>query len=209
MFRYVVTLGGPKYFIRDGVTTTDDQGRTAGWKLYRIPLSQFDAEIGSPNIRLVKHLRITVTAPPDNGTADVVARFALARMRFVGSQWARRAETPILGIAGSTGEPHGSVVASVVSTVNTELGYESPPGLGDQANRKDGGQDVQGLQINEKSLRVLGAGLQTGERAEAYFRFPAGPQNLLRYRTLRFWLRGRGDGWADGQLPGFSETRVG
>ena len=48
----------------------------------------------------------------------MVARFALARMRFVGSPWTRRSETPILGLTGSTGEPHGEVVASMVSTEN-------------------------------------------------------------------------------------------
>ncbi|HYC32998.1 MAG TPA: hypothetical protein VEB59_11970, partial [Gemmatimonadales bacterium] len=45
--------------------------------------------------------------------------------------------------------------------------------------------------------------LRVGERAEGYLRFPAGPQNLLTYRTLRVWLRGRGAGWEEQELQGY------
>ncbi|MEP7326106.1 MAG: cell surface protein SprA [Gemmatimonadota bacterium] len=203
VFRYVVTLGDAKYFVRDGVSGVDTAGRPFGWKLYRIPLRSPDAIIGSPNIRLVQHLRLTVASEPDNGGDDIVARFALARMKLVGSSWTRRADRPIKGLSGSLAETHGEIAVTVISTVNTELGYESPPGLSNQANRKDGGRDVQGQQINEKSLRVLGAGLLQGERAEAYFRFPSGPQDLLKYQQLRIWLRGHGLGWDNGELEAF------
>lgn len=203
VFRYVVTLGGPRYFVRDGVRTVDPNGLVSVWKLYRIPLREPDAVIGTPNMRLIQHLRLTVAAENDNGAGDIVAQFALARIKLIGSQWVRRADRPILGLSGSLAEAHGTIIASIVSTVNTELGYSSPPGLGDQAARKDGGRDLQGLQINEKSLRVLGQDLRQGERTEAYLRFPSGPQNLLKYNTLRFWARGRGQGWEDGQLEAF------
>ena len=66
-----------------------------------------------------------------------------------------------------------------------------------------GDQQSGGSQINERSLRILGEDLRQGERAEAYLRFPAGPQNLLTYRTLRVWLRGRGAGWAEHDLQAF------
>jgi hypothetical protein len=203
VFRYVVTLGGSKYFVRNGTSVPDPRGGFATWKLYRIPLREPDAVIGSPNIRLIQHLRLTVAANPDNGGPDIPANFALARVKLIGSSWTRRAESPIKGISGSLAEPHGAMVTSVVSTVNTELGYTSPPGLGDQASRKDGGRDLQGQQINEKSLRILGADLQAGERTEAYFRFQSGPQNLLKYNELHFWARGRGQGWEEGELQAF------
>ncbi len=202
-FRYVVNLANSKYFVRDGVQTVDSLGRVAGWKLYRIPLRDAGDTIGTPNIRLIKQLRVTVATGPDNGGPDVVARLALARMQFTGSQWSRRSDTPIAGIGGTIAQPHGQVLVSVVSTENTELGYTSPPGLGNQINQKNGGQDVQGTQINERSLRVLAQDLRAGERSEAYFRFPAGPQNLLRYRQLRVWMRGRGGGWEDGELQAY------
>ena len=50
---------------------------------------------------------------------------------------------------------------------------------------------------------MIARGLEVGERAEAYLRLPAGPQNLLGYRELRVWMRGRGPGWEEGDLQAF------
>jgi hypothetical protein len=73
----------------------------------------------------------------------------------------------------------------------------------DATSRLGGDRETQGTQINEKSLRILGQDLRLGERAEAYLRFPAGAQNLLTYRTLRVWMRGRGPGWEEGDLQAY------
>ncbi|HEX2611447.1 MAG TPA: hypothetical protein VHK68_10590, partial [Gemmatimonadales bacterium] len=163
-----------------------------------------DDSIGTPNPRLIQHLRITVAAPPDAGTPDVVARFAIARMRLVGSPWVRRAQSPIAGISGSSAKPTGEVVASIVSTENrTDLGYESPPGVIEGVARRGGDQSSLGTQINEKSLRIIASGMEVGDRAEAYLRFPGGPQNVLGYSTLRLWMRGRGAGWEEGDFQAF------
>ena len=142
-------------------------------------------------------------APPDGGTPDVVANFALARLRFVGSSWVRRSERPVAGLSGSESKPTGEVIASVVSTENrADLGYEPPPGVIEGlAKRSD--LSSNGVQINEKSLRIIGRQLDVGDRAEAYLRFPTGPQNALAYRTLRLWARGRGTGWEEGELEAF------
>jgi motility/secretion related protein SprA len=203
VFRYVVNVAAGTFFVRDGVTTTDAQGRTATWKLFRIPIRQPTAVINTPTLRLMQHLRVTLIAPADAGVPDTVARFALARMRFVGSPWVRRSETPILGLTGATGEAHGEVGTSVVSTENVDLGYESPPGVTDNVARLGGDREAQGTQINETSLRILATDLRLGERAEAYLRFPAGAQNLLTYRELRVWMRGRGPGWEEGDLQAY------
>jgi motility/secretion related protein SprA len=205
VFRYVVSLQpGSKYYVRDGVRTVDSQGGVSKWELYRIPIRSPDAVIGTPNLRLTQNLRITVAAPPDNGTPDVVARFALARMRLVGSSWVRRAETPIAGLSGSSGKGTGEIIASVISTENRlDLGYQSPPGVADALSKRGADPSTVGTQINEKSLRMIARGLELGDRAEAYLRFPAGPQNLLNYRELRVWARGRGSGWEEGNLEAF------
>lgn len=204
-FRYVVSLApGDKYFVRNGQQVQDNQGRISGWQLYRIPIRTPDATIGTPNLRLIQHLRVTVAAPPDPGLPDVVAQFGLARLRLVGSPWVRRAESPIAGISGSLGEPTGEVIVSVISTENrTDLGYESPPGVFEGVSRRGGDRGALGTQINEKSLRLIARGLELNERAEAYLRFPAGPQNVLGYRAMRVWMRGRGVGWDEGDLQAF------
>jgi hypothetical protein len=204
VFRYVVNLAANDFFVRDGVTSDDGHGHSVTWKLYRIPIRQPTATINTPTLRLAQALRLTVVTPADAGQPDIVARFAMARLRFVGSPWVRRSDTPILGLTGATGEPHGEIVTSVVSTENRlDLGYVSPPGVTDNVARVGGDQQSAGTQINEKSLRLIGRDLRLGERAEAYLRFPAGAQNLLTYRTLRVWMRGRGPGWDEGDLEAF------
>jgi Motility related/secretion protein len=203
-FRYVVDLAADSFFVRNGVTSIDAQGRSATWKLYRIPIRRPGLTVGTPTLRLAQHLRLTVAAPPDAGQPDIVARFALARLRFVGSPWLRRSETPIAGLTGAEELPHGEVSTATISTENlTDLGYESPPGVSDRVSRRGGDREAQGTQINEKSLRIIGSQLGLGERAEAVLRFPGGPQNLLTYRTLRVWMRGRGPGWEEGDLQAF------
>jgi len=204
VFRFVVSLlPGSPYYVRDGVRTVDSQGRVSKWELYRVPVRTPDAVIGSPTLRSVQQLRLTVVATPDAGTPDVVARFTLARLHFVGTSWVRRAETPIAGLAGSLGKPTGEVIASVVSTANSsDLGYESPPGVIEALPRR-GEVSSGGVQINERSLRLVARQLEPGDRAEAYLRFPAGPQNMLAYRQLRIWARGRGPGWEEHELEAF------
>jgi hypothetical protein len=196
VFRYVVDLKADSFFVRTG--------RTPDWKLYRIPLHRASDTLGTPTLRLAQDLRITFVTPPDAGQPDIVARMAMARLRFVGSPWVRRAETPIAGLSGDIAQPHGEVGTSVVSTENkADLGYESPPGVIEDVSRRGGDLESQGTQINERSLRILATDLRVDERAEAYLRFPAGAQNLLTYRTLRVWMRGRGPGWEEGDLQAY------
>lgn len=205
LFRYVVDLNDPRFRVRTGVQTVDpaDSTRIAGWTLYRVPLREVDRTIGQPNIRQVKHLRLTFLTPPDNGEPDPVIRFAMARMRLLGAPWIARAEAPIAGLAGSTAQPTGEVTVTSISTENIELGYQSPPGLGSTLNDRNAGNEGLGIQVNEKSLRTIVRGLRPGERAEAYHRFVSGAQNLLAYRVLRVWARGRGEGWDDQRLRAF------
>jgi len=96
VFRYIVDLAADSFFVRNGVTTVDGQGHSVTWKLYRIPIRQPSVTIGTPVLRLIQNLRLTVVTPPDAGQPDIVARLAMARLRFVGSPWVRRSETPIL-----------------------------------------------------------------------------------------------------------------
>lgn len=205
VLRYVVDLADPRFRVRTGVQTVDpnDSSRVAGWTLYRIPLREADRIIGQPNIRQVKHLRFTFVTPPDNGGPDPIIRFAMARMRLVGAPWIARAARPISGLSGSTAEPRGEVTVTSISTENIELGYTSPPGLGNTLNEVGTGAEGLGVQVNEKSLRTIARDLRPGERAEGYHRFTGGAQNLLAYRTLRVWARGRGEGWDDQRLRAF------
>jgi hypothetical protein len=204
VYRVVVDLRDSTYIVKGRGQKIPDSDGMGGWTLYRVPLRGDNVvEVGTPNIRLIQQMRLTFLTPPDGGDADVTARIGLARMRFVGAPWNRRAETPIAGLSGSTGLPHGGVVAATVSTENVELGYTPPPGALNALNDKNAGSGQLTQQVNEKSLRVIASDLQVGERAEVYTRFASGAQNLLNYSELRVWARGHGDGWERGDLEAF------
>jgi len=197
--RFVFPIGDDRFFVRDGGMTADPAGGTAGWRLYRIPFRSDTIMQGLPSLRQVQALRLTVVVPGTSPDSQVF--FALSRVRLVGSTWLKRADTPIRGIAGDRGTGAGEVVASVVSTENRDLGYTPPPGVFDQASRTDASFNLGTTQINERSLRLLASGLEPGQHAEAFNRFSGeGDKNLLKYRRLRAWARGRGPGWEDGDL---------
>ena len=203
VFRYVFPIGEPRYYVRDGGTVLDASGRSATWRLYRIPIRIDSLQIGTPNIRQIEGLRVTFVAP-DQGPIENELSLALARMRLVGAPWLKRADTPIPGLSGSNGTLRGEVAVSVITTEDTELGYESPPGANDEGVRTD--QDVQlGVtQVNETSLRMLATDLRVGERAETFTRFAIdADRNFLEYKALRVWARGRGAGWNEGDLEFF------
>jgi hypothetical protein len=200
VFRYVYPLGDERFFVRNGNTLTDAQGRPLTWRLYRIPFREDTLQVGTPNIRQIEAVRVTVVAP-DRGPDEPEVFFALARLRLEGAPWIKRAATPIEGLSGALGQPHGEVIVSTVSTENRDLGYTSPPGVVDQAAQQGASLQFSAQQINEKALRLLARDLRAGERAEAYVRFAdEADKNFLRYGTLRVWARGRGPGWEDGDL---------
>ncbi|HKV70334.1 MAG TPA: cell surface protein SprA [Gemmatimonadales bacterium] len=202
--RFVFPIGSDKYYVRDGGMSPDKAaGGVAGWRLYRIPFRTDTLTQGTPNLRQVQTLRITIVAPLEGapGSPQAQVYFALSRVQLVGATWLKRADTPIKGIAGETGVLGGQVIASFVSTENRDLGYTPPPGVVNEAASQGAGLSVNSTQINEQSLRVLASGLHKGQHAEAFNRFTTeGDKNLLRYKELRVWARGRGPGWDDGDL---------
>jgi hypothetical protein len=200
VFRYVFPVGDERYFVRNGVTHFDDRGRPMTWRLYRIPFREDTLQVGTPNERQIQALRLTLVVP-DEGPLEREVSLALARMRLVGAPWIKRAPTPIAGLAGSRGEPRGEVVLSTISTENADLGYTSPPGVVNEADRVGSEFQFGPQQINERSLRLLARDLRVGERAEALRRFTdEADRNFLEYTRLRVWARGRGVGWDEGDL---------
>ena len=175
VFRYVFHVGDTRYHVRSGGTV---QG-IGQWQLYRIPFRSDTVQIGSPDFRQVRSVRLTVTVPGGVEPESTLI-FALARMRLVGAPWIKRAGTPINGIAGAQGAGNGEVVATVVTTENRDdLLYTPPPGVTDEGSQISGGASIGATQINEKSLRLLATDIRPGQRAEAYYHFPEGDRSFL------------------------------
>lgn len=209
VFRYVINLAtdSAKYFVRRNNVLSGTDSLAASWTIYRIPLRGATDTIGSPDMHLIKQMRLAFVAPPDNLPSDSAIHFAVAMMKFTGAAWVARSPAPDSTISGQAAQPHGTVTVGSVSTQDADtsgLGYTSPPGIGNAAQTVTLQESQLAEQINETSLRIQVADLHPGERAESYHRLPNGTQNLLAYRTLRVWVRGHGPGWgAAGPLQAY------
>ncbi len=187
--RWVVRLDGASPYL---VRSRNETGTR--FRLYRVPLSTAGAiEVNGPitdgDLRAVKHLRFTVTGPRND-------RFTLARMRIVGSRWLKRAvDGVVTGIVGDTAAFSGQVDVSAVSTVTEGEAYQAPPGVLEQLSDPTSALGGQGVEFNEKSLRIRSEGLLGGDRAEVYSRFPQRPRNFLAYREARLWVLPREGPW--------------
>lgn len=204
VLRYIVDLGDPATYKRIGKTFTDTlyvhgvpQPRTRRWVLVSVPFKAPADSLNDVNRRKIRALRLTVVsgqaADPEEPTQLPIAEFSLT-----GAPWLDRADQTLAGIAGIRPDVGTFVITSTIGTTDssTAVIYQPPPGVGDQPNVK-GAQFQGGLtQINESSMRIQAAGsMGLYHRAEAYLRFPTGPQHFLGFEQLRVWGRGRGVGW--------------
>ncbi|HEY3934229.1 MAG TPA: cell surface protein SprA [Gemmatimonadales bacterium] len=204
VFRYVVDLHADS--VRSHVVVDPSTGASATWTIYRVPLHNATDTIGSPDIHLIKQMRMTFVAPGTTAATEAPIRFALALMQFTGAAWSARADRPIASLSGPTAQFNGSVLVGSVSTQDSAtsgLGYTSPPGIGDAAATVAVTQTQFSQQINETSLRIQATDLHFGQRAEGYTRLASGTRNLLAYRELRVWMHGHGPGWDNGQLQAY------
>jgi len=151
--RYVFPIGDDRYFVRDGGMVSSPSGGASGWRLYRIPFRTDTLQIGAPSLR-----QGAIAADHDRGAAASDARHAgpAGVFRLVARPTGRqlvvkRSDTPLAGIGGERGTGFGEVVASVVSTENRDLGYTPPPGVVNQAGRRDANFQIGSSEINERS----------------------------------------------------------
>lgn len=173
---------------------------------WRAPLE----ELNAPNDRRMRAMRMTMVSSAQVADDDFT-RIALARLRLVGAPWLKRADRPISGAAGdSAALTGGYVIASVVGTLDSTavLPYSPPPGVTQEAENRQANYSNSLVQVNERALRlqagIPGQQFRTFDRAEAFYRFPEGTKSFMGYRTLRLWMRGRGNGWGpSGELNGY------
>lgn len=215
--RFVVDLSDRRNWTRVGRCYRQQDSSAAGvtsdslcWVQVRLNWRAPTEEINNPNDRRMRALRLTMVSGAQSADDDF-SRIALARFRLVGAPWLKRGGEPLSGMAGdSSGTVGGYVVASVVGTLDSTavLPYAPPPGVVEAPDNRQSGYENTRIQVNEHALR-LQAGLpgrqfRTFDRAEAFFRFPEGTKTFMGYRTLRLWMRGRGNGWGErGELNGF------
>ncbi len=185
-FRYVVPLDRlSRYLVRGRDQTHTD------FQLYRVPLRDAGLALNGANtgtLRSIKELRLTATGAAVGGGAAVIQ---IARLRLVGSRWAKRLTYGVMRGLTSDLPGLGAGVTDVrvgpVSRITDGATYASPPGVHNQLQDPTAAYGVTGVEFNEKSLRVGFAALEPGERAEVFYRYPQQPRNFLSYRDLRLW----------------------
>ncbi|MBU6366543.1 MAG: cell surface protein SprA, partial [Gemmatimonadetes bacterium] len=215
--RFIVDLADTRSWTRTGRCFAQRDSTAAGvatdslcWVQVRLNWRAPAEEVNAPNERRMRALRLTMVSGAQAADGDFT-RVALARVRLVGAPWLKRSAAPLSGIAGdSSAAPGGYVVASVIGTLDSSavLPYTPPPGVVEAPENRQAGYEATRIQVNERALRlqagIPGRAFRPFDRAEAFFRFPEGTKTFMGYRTLRLWMRGRGNGWGrTGELNGF------
>ncbi len=215
--RFIVDLTDARAWTRTGRCFAQRDSAAPGaavdslcWVQVRLNWRAPAEELNAPNVRRMRALRLTLVSGAQAADDDF-ARVALARLRLVGAPWLKRSAAPLSGIAGdSSAAPGGYVVASVVGSLDSSavLPYTPPPGVVEAPENRQSGYEATRIQVNERALRlqagVPGRAFRPFDRAEVFFRFPEGTKTFMGYRTLRLWMRGRGNGWGrTGELNGF------
>ena len=203
ILRYVVDLNAPSAVTRVGGRFTDTlyvrgqpQARTRNWVLVRVPFKTPTDSLNDVNRRKVRALRLTLVSAqgPD---AEVPVQLPIAELQVVGARWLDRSNQTL---DRNRGHPAGRRVRhharrSARPTRARRSCTNRLRAIVNEAAQK--GAQLQGMltTINESSLRIQTGNLPLYHRAEAFFRFPAGPQYFMAFQRLNVWGRGRGNGW--------------
>ena len=203
--RYIIDLASPNAVTRIGkcgVAVDDINGAltqpasgTRCWVFVRVPFRSADDSLnGGPLLRKVRSLRLTLIAGAAMGAAEFTL-LPVSRLRVSGGAWLKRADRPLNGIAGETPTGSGFVIVSSIGTQDRDTArnvfYEPPPGVTDEAETR--ARDGRPVSSQRRSLRLLAVDAGYA-RAEAYVRSRRAAQ-VMAYRELRLWARGRGRGW--------------
>lgn len=202
LLRYVVDLADTTKYTRVGGTFTDTLivdgaplPRTRQWVLVSIPFTTPSDSLNDVNRRRIRAMRLTMVSGLLQGPEEPT-QLPIAELRVTGAPWLNRSVQTLAGIGGVT-KAGGYVVLSTIGTNDStaSLVYQPPPGVTDQATTQLAQFAGTRTSINESSMRVQAGGMALYRRAEAFLRFPAGPQYFLGYKELRVWGRGHGNGW--------------
>ncbi len=142
-------------------------GNNDGWYLYRIPLTDFTLEVGSPSFSVVEFIRMFTTDVED------LVHLRLAEFNLVGSQWQKVI-------------PDDSVLSISVVNVEDNPGYISPPGVERERDRSRPDEEIF---RNEQSLSLLITDLQVNDKREAV-KYLFRPLDVFNYSEMKLYIRG-------------------
>ena len=154
--------------------TKTKNGELTGWKLYRIPLVDFEATstIKEKSWDNIHHLRLRL------GNTDQTTTVYVAKIELVGNEWQE------LGIASDTSGVYSKENADsvfAISVINTDdnASYKPPQGVQgefDRINQIRSKEQSLVMKFNELPSNTSGAAMKTlmslsGERAQSYLSY--------------------------------------
>lgn len=172
--RWVIDLSDTRYEVPGSRTST-------GYRKIRLPLVTPDEEVGSPDLRNARAIRMTFTG------VERPTRWEFAQLEIVGSTFLKR------GIVDAQGTPIAGVdtdslrIASVNDIENPD--YRSPPGVVAQQDRADEIAGLGGV-VFEQSLELGFEGLPAGARG-AIYRPLFDRESYIDYQSMQVWVQGR------------------
>jgi hypothetical protein len=139
-----------------------------GWHQIRIPLSQYNRQIGTPTFTNVEGVRLWITG------AGKPLLFRIVDFNLVGNQWEKRVKTD------------SSFDLSVVNYEDDPFYVMPDPNLRTQ----DLTHPDQTILSNEQSLNIIVKNLPDGQNKEAVKYMTEHPIDMFNYHTLKMFVHG-------------------
>ena len=142
--RYIVNLADPTKFNRIGRCSIAPRvvagppADSVCWVFFRIPFRAPDDSLGSPLLRRIRTVRMTMLSGDQLADAEF-SRVGIARLRLTGAPWIKRRETGLRGLGGElagTGVVNASVIGTQDRGLASGISYDSPPGVIDEPDTK-------------------------------------------------------------------------
>lgn len=189
-------------FIVDKITPEEFGGEVT-WYLFRIPVRQFDAQVGDINgFKSIRYVRTIL----HGFTEPVVLR--MAKFRAIGNKWRRYTGNLEESKFGEPLEPN--LDNFTVSTVNVEensAGNEIKPPYIPPLDRDRDVTSVQNRRLNEQSVQLCANDLQDGDARSIFKNVTMDFFNYGRIKMFLSAYSSTGQAIGDGELKAF--VRIG
>ena len=173
--------------------TRRDNGSLTHWRLFRIPLVDFQPGEGmTPSWNDVKQLRLWVDGISQAeslqpGGETVTGRIEIAKIELVGNEWEE------IGIAPTNSDEYersDSLITLAVTVANTEdnADYESPPGIKGEYDR------LNDIRLREQSLVMdFKSGIEPGFKGGISKSISQQRGSFLVYGTMDMFIHGQAE----------------
>jgi motility/secretion related protein SprA len=152
--------------------STAGQDANSGWRMYRIPLTKFDLQVGSvPDFSQTKAMRIWFRGIAPGDTLDL----QVASIEIVGNNW-ELAEPPDIADTG----PFAEVFNVGVANNKEDAGYVEPVEV----------QRIDNVKEKEQSISLNFANMKAGSELHAFKRLTSTDDYTL-YQSVEFFLNPR------------------